>query len=99
MARNSQGPGLDLIIGRLLDQKTQLSGAVHGMSGSPLYVDGKLVGALSERIAAFEKDGQCGFTPIADMIKVGKAHPPPQRPGPVEARLGPDDQLHRPAAP
>ena len=70
VARNSQGPGLDLIIGRLIDPQTQLSGAVHGMSGSPLYVNGKLVGALSERIASFEKDGQCGFTPIADMLKV-----------------------------
>jgi hypothetical protein len=70
VARNSQGPGLDLIIGRLTDPKTQITGAVHGMSGSPLYVNGKLVGALSERIASFEKDGQCGFTPIADMLKV-----------------------------
>jgi hypothetical protein len=70
VARNSQGPGLDLIICRLIDEKTNVSGAVHGMSGSPLYVNGKLVGALSERIASFEKDGQCGFTPIADMMKV-----------------------------
>lgn len=70
VARNSQGPGLDLIICRLIDEKTQITGAVHGMSGSPLYINGKLVGALSERIAAFEKDGQCGFTPIADMLKV-----------------------------
>jgi hypothetical protein len=70
VAKNSQGPGLDLIICRLTDSKTQLTGAVHGMSGSPLYINGKLVGALSERIATFEKDGQCGFTPIADMLKV-----------------------------
>jgi hypothetical protein len=77
VARNSQGPGLDLIICRLTDEKTQLTGAVHGMSGSPLYVGGKLVGALSERIASFEKDGQCGFTPIADMMKVENLlHPP-----------------------
>src|ERR1700734_3862170 len=70
VAQNSQGPGLDLIICRLVDEKTEVSGAVHGMSGSPLYINGKLVGALSERIASFEKDGQCGFTPIADMMKV-----------------------------
>ena len=77
VARNSQGPGLDLIICRLIDDKTQLTGAVHGMSGSPLYVNGKLVGALSERIASFEKDGQCGFTPIADMLKVENLIRPP----------------------
>jgi hypothetical protein len=70
VAKNSQGPGLDLIICRLTDPKTELTGAVHGMSGSPLYINGKLVGALSERIATFEKDGQCGFTPISDMLKV-----------------------------
>ena len=77
VAKNSSGPGLDLIIGRLIDKRTELTGAVHGMSGSPLYVDGKLVGALSERIASFEKDGQCGFTPIANMLKVESLlHPP-----------------------
>jgi hypothetical protein len=80
VARNSQGPGLDLIICRLEDSRTDVTGAVHGMSGSPLYVDGKLVGALSERIASFEKDGQCGFTPIQDMMKVeALAHPSPQQ--------------------
>jgi hypothetical protein len=79
VARNSQGPGLDLIICRLVDPKTALTGAVHGMSGSPLYIDGKLVGALSERIASFEKDGQCGFTPIADMLKVENLMRPPTR--------------------
>ncbi|HUB67005.1 MAG TPA: sporulation protein SpoOM [Candidatus Methylacidiphilales bacterium] len=78
VAKNALGPGLDLIIGRLVDEKTKLTGAVHGMSGSPLYVEGKLVGALSLRIATFEKDGQCGFTPIADMMKVEKL----VRPGP-----------------
>jgi hypothetical protein len=86
VARNSSGPGLDLIICRLIDDKTQVSGAVHGMSGSPLYVDGKLVGALSERIASFEKDGQCGFTPIADMMKVEDL----TRPAPAQAQSSPE---------
>jgi hypothetical protein len=68
------GPGKDLIIAKLVDERTRLTGAVHGMSGSPLYVEGKLVGALSRRIAVFEKDGHCGFTPIADMLEVAN-HP------------------------
>jgi hypothetical protein len=55
-----------------VDEKTRLTGAVHGMSGSPLYIDGKLVGALSRRLGGFEKDGHCGFTPIEDMLDVGK---------------------------
>lgn len=72
VAKNQIGPGLDLIICKLVDPKTALTGAVHGMSGSPLYIDGKIVGALSRRVMIFEKDGHCGFTPIADMLKVGE---------------------------
>ncbi len=68
--KGALGPGLDLIICKLDDPKTSLTEAVHGMSGSPLYIDGKLVGALSHRIATFEKDGHCGFTPIQDMLLV-----------------------------
>lgn len=69
---NTLGPGRHLIIGRLIDPRTTLSGAVHGMSGSPLWIQGRLVGALSRRLAMFEKDGHCGFTPIKDMEEVLK---------------------------
>lgn len=76
--KNGLGPGLDMVIGKLVDPKTELTNAVHGMSGSPMYAvdptDGrlKMVGALSRRIAFFEKDGHCGFTPIKDMLEVDK---------------------------
>lgn len=79
--KNGLGPRLDLIIGKLVDPKTALTEAVHGMSGSPLYIDGKLVGALSRRIASFEKDGHCGFTPIADMLTVDEKLRNPPAPG------------------
>jgi hypothetical protein len=83
VARDGLGPGLDMIIGKLVDPKTELTGAVHGMSGSPLYIGGKLVGALSRRIASFEKDGHCGFTPIRDMLSVDEKlrQPPPASAG------------------
>ncbi|MDD2676594.1 MAG: SpoIVB peptidase S55 domain-containing protein, partial [Methylacidiphilaceae bacterium] len=87
IAKDYVGPGLDLIIAKLIDAKTATIGAVHGMSGSPLYVDGKLVGALSRRIASFEKDGHCGFTPIEDMLRVEQepsSHP--ARPLPTQLR-------------
>lgn len=83
VARNFVGPQRDLIIARLVDPKTSLTEAVHGMSGSPLYIDGKIVGALSRRIAMFEKDGHCGFTPIQDMLGIGdriKEGPVPAQP-------------------
>jgi hypothetical protein len=66
------GPRRDMIIGKLVDEKTKLTGAVHGMSGSPLMIDGKLVGALSRRLGTFEKDGHCGFTPAKDMWDVSR---------------------------
>ncbi|MDW8349185.1 MAG: sporulation protein SpoOM [Verrucomicrobiae bacterium] len=75
-AYNMLGPGLHLIIAKLTDEKTALTGAVHGMSGSPLYIEGKLAGALSRRITLFEKDGHCGFTPIQDMLTVNQMMPP-----------------------
>ena len=82
--RNAIGPGHHLIIARLNDEKTKLTFAVHGMSGSPLYIDGKIVGALSRRVTQFEKDAFCGFTPIQDMLDVDKqaaVEPPNPSPG------------------
>ncbi|MEM1058419.1 MAG: sporulation protein SpoOM [Verrucomicrobiota bacterium] len=76
--KNGLGPGYDMVIAKLVDPKTVLTNAVHGMSGSPMWAvdptDGrlKLVGALSRRIAFFEKDGHCGYTPIGDMLDVDK---------------------------
>ncbi|MEM1159134.1 MAG: hypothetical protein AAF649_03425 [Verrucomicrobiota bacterium] len=68
-------PGRDMIIGKLIDEKTELTGAVHGMSGSPLMIRGKLAGALSRRLILFEKDGHCGFTPAHDMQDVSRRGP------------------------
>lgn len=45
-------------------------GAVAGMSGSPLYIDGKLAGALSYQIQRFETVRFAGFTPAADLVEV-----------------------------
>lgn len=69
---NAFGPGRHMIVGVLVDEKTKLTGAVHGMSGSPMYIDGKLAGALSRRLVRFEKDAHCGFTPIEDMWDVDR---------------------------
>jgi hypothetical protein len=45
-------------------------GATAGMSGSPLYIDGKLAGALSYQIQRFETVHYAGFTPAADLVEV-----------------------------
>ncbi|MEO6992188.1 MAG: SpoIVB peptidase S55 domain-containing protein, partial [Lacunisphaera sp.] len=68
--RNALGPGKSLILCELTDSRVQLMGAVAGMSGSPLYVDGKLAGVLSYQIQRFETVRYAGFTPISDMMEV-----------------------------
>jgi len=83
------GPKKDLIVGKLVDERTKLTGAVHGMSGSPLYIEGKIAGALSYRLTQFEKEGWCGFTPIADMIEAGESgRESPRKAGRLESALG-----------
>jgi hypothetical protein len=68
--RGARGPGQDLILAKLHGAKPEYTGVVDGMSGSPVYIDGKLVGALSYRIGQFTKEPIAGITPIAQMIEV-----------------------------
>lgn len=70
--RNALGPGKSLILCQLTDPRVQNMGAVAGMSGSPLYIDGKLAGALSYQIQKFETVRYAGFTPIADLLEVSQ---------------------------
>ena len=68
--RNALGPKRDMILARLQGSKPEYTGVVAGMSGSPVYIDGKLLGALSYRIGQFSKEPIAGITPIADMLTV-----------------------------
>jgi hypothetical protein len=68
---NALGPGKSIILCRLTDPRVQDMGAVAGMSGSPLYIDGKFAGALSYQMQHFETVRYAGFTPAADMAEVG----------------------------
>jgi SpoIVB peptidase S55 len=74
--KNVLGPGQDMILARLQGSKPEYTGVVAGMSGSPVYIDGKLLGALSYRIGQFSKEPIAGITPIAEMLAVnGTAEP------------------------
>ena len=64
------GPGQDLILAQLHGAKPEYTGVVEGMSGSPVYVGDKLLGALSYRIGQFSKEPIAGITPIAQMLEV-----------------------------
>jgi hypothetical protein len=68
--RDAIGPGQDMILARLHGEKPEYTGVVAGMSGSPVYVDGRLVGAISYRIGQFSKEPICGITPIEQMFEV-----------------------------
>jgi hypothetical protein len=70
LLKDARGPGEDMILGRLHGAKPEYTGVVAGMSGSPVYIDGKLVGALSFRIGQFSKEPICGITPIEEMLEV-----------------------------
>jgi hypothetical protein len=68
---NAWGPKQDIIVARLTGhaQRTNVAG---GMSGSPVYIDGKLVGAISLRLSVFSPDAICGITPIRLMLEVNE---------------------------
>ena len=61
--KNADGPKGDVILVRLGGAKAEYTGVVAGMSGSPVYLDGKLAGALAFRIGEFSKEPIAGVTP------------------------------------
>ncbi len=72
---NALGPDHHLIIGRLSGERAEFTGVAAGMSGSPVYVDGRLVGALSYRLGIFTKEPIAGITPIEYMLGLGTGKP------------------------
>src|SRR6202040_3202217 len=78
--RNVNGPKGDIILVRLHGSKPEYTGVVAGMSGSPVYFDGKLAGALAFRIGEFSKEPIAGVTPIEEL---GESSGRDERPAPV----------------
>ena len=69
---NFLGPKQSIILVQLKGPKVEHTGVVAGMSGSPVYLDGKLAGALSLKLGIFTKEPIAGVTPIHDVL-----NPPP----------------------
>ncbi len=67
--KNMWGPGQDIIIGKM-GGRAQRTNVAGGMSGSPVYVDGKLIGAVALRLSVFSPDAICGITPIELMLEI-----------------------------
>src|SRR5215831_239526 len=66
---NVIGTQRNLILARLEGGPLAETGVIAGMSGSPVYIDGRLVGAVSYSIGAFAKEPIAGITPIGEMIE------------------------------
>jgi len=69
--KNAWGPKQDVILARLGGQAARTNVAA-GMSGTPVYIDGKLVGAISTRLSVFSPEATCGITPIELMLEVSE---------------------------
>jgi hypothetical protein len=91
--KNVVGPRRSLILARLAGHRLAETGVMQGMSGSPVYVDGRLIGAVSYSLGAFSKEPIAGITPIAEMIDAtnpaAAARPSAARPTPVAMRWPP----------
>ncbi len=70
------GPKESLILARLSGGPLEHTGVMQGMSGSPVYIDGKLVGAVAMAFP-FAKDPIAGIRPIEEMLKVEAMPTPP----------------------
>ena len=67
--KNAWGPKQDIILGKM-GGKAQRTNVAGGMSGSPVYIDGKMMGAVSLRLSVFSPDAICGITPIELMLEI-----------------------------
>lgn len=77
------GPGQSLILGRCSGGPLAQTGILAGMSGSPVFIDGKLIGAVAYSWG-FAKDAIAGITPIEEMLSVGARDAgAPRRPRPT----------------
>ena len=83
--KNANGPKGDVIVVRLGGAKAEYTGVVAGMSGSPVYLDGKLAGAVAFRIGEFSKEPIAGVTPIAEMMEISALDRSPAPP-PLEVK-------------
>ena len=68
---NRVGPGQDLIMARVDGPIVRRTNIMHGMSGSPVFIDGKVIGALAYAWQ-FSKEPIAGITPIDEMLRIAQ---------------------------
>src|SRR5437764_13223236 len=67
--KNAWGPRQDVILAKM-GGKAARTNVAGGMSGSPVYADGKLIGAVALRLSQFSPDAICGITPIDLLLEI-----------------------------
>ena len=85
---NGLGPKQSLVMARLEGGPLEKTGVIAGMSGSPVFVDGKLIGAVSYSFP-FSKETIGGITPIGEMIEASKTETPRAASARFPVQLGP----------
>jgi hypothetical protein len=71
----NSAPGQSLILGRLGGTEILRTGVMQGMSGSPVYIEGKLIGAVAMSFP-FSKEPVAGIRPIEEMLRAGRSGTP-----------------------
>jgi hypothetical protein len=96
---NFLAPKESIILVQLVGPKVEHTGVVAGMSGSPVYIDGKLAGALSLKLGQFAKEPLAGVTPIENILSLPHGQPAairaaaPNGPGAERAAVTPQFDL------
>jgi hypothetical protein len=72
---NNIGPGQNLILARVDSPVVRRAGIIAGMSGSPVFLDGKVIGALAYAWQ-FAREPVAGITPIDEMLRIGRVVAP-----------------------
>src|SRR5262249_40904816 len=69
------GPHQSLVLARLQGRPLERTGVIAGMSGSPVFIDGKLLGAVSYGFP-FSKETIAGITPFGEMVEATRTDAP-----------------------
>src|SRR5580692_2778805 len=90
---NFLAPKESIILVQLVGPKVEHTGVVAGMSGSPVYFEGKLAGALSLKLGIFAKEPLAGVTPIENILSLPKGQPNAMRAEVVPGNSVPSQQM------
>jgi len=85
--RNVIGPRRNLILARLEGGPLANTGVIAGMSGSPVYIDGRIVGAVSYSLGQFAKEPIAGITPFDEMVDAATLPGPRRQAARVELTM------------